>query len=128
MKKIVLILLLFIGVSAHAETNFKHEISLANQGNANAQSNLGEMYLFGKGVNKNYKKAFEWFSKAAKQGHISAQYNLGLLYSKGLGVHENPMKGFLLISVAADSGYEPAIKLREKAIRGQSPAQRQLIR
>ena len=45
----------------------------AQQGNVDAQYNLGMMYLDGKGVAQNYKQAMVWFQKAAQQGDIGAQ-------------------------------------------------------
>ena len=51
----------------------------AQQGNANAQHNLGLAYYEGKRVKKNYKQALEWFTKSAEQGNANAQYNLGSL-------------------------------------------------
>jgi TPR repeat protein len=44
----------------------------ADQGDAKAQSNLGTMYAFGKGVLKDYKQAVYWYQKAADQGYASA--------------------------------------------------------
>ncbi len=40
----------------------------AEQGNANAQYNLGVMYQQGWGVPRDYKKAVKWFRLAAEQG------------------------------------------------------------
>jgi TPR repeat protein len=45
--------------------------------NTEAQSILGVMYAFGKGVLKNDKQAVYWYQKAAEQGLAEAQYNLG---------------------------------------------------
>ena len=38
----------------------------AEQGDADAQYNLGRMYEDGHGVDVNYKKAIDWYEKAAK--------------------------------------------------------------
>ncbi len=38
---------------------------------------LGILYLYGKGVEKDYKKAFEYFSKAAEQSWVDGQLYLG---------------------------------------------------
>ena len=62
---------------------------LADQGNADAQNNLGFMYLQGQGVPKNGAEAAKWFRLAADQGYASAQYNLGVLFGSGLGVPQN---------------------------------------
>ncbi len=58
----------------------------AKQGDAQAQTYLGEVYEKGLGLKPDYQAAFSWYSKAAKQGFSRAQINLGYLYEKGLGV------------------------------------------
>ncbi len=61
----------------------------ATQGVAEAQTNLGLLYYFGRAVPRDYTKAREWFEKAAAQGHADAQYNLGMLYDFEKGVPQN---------------------------------------
>ncbi len=51
----------------------------AEQGDSNAQFQLGEMYEKGKMVRKNENTARQWYRLAAEQGHVSAQFNLGRL-------------------------------------------------
>ena len=48
----------------------------AEQGDAEAQCGLGEMYYGGEGVPQDYAEAIKWWKLAAKQGHEEAQYNL----------------------------------------------------
>lgn len=48
---------------------------LAEQGNARAQSNLGNMYYNGRGVPQNYVSAYMWWNLAAAQGHENTQAN-----------------------------------------------------
>ena len=79
-------------------------IRLANQGNAQAQSNLGVMYYEGKGVRQDYQKAVEWYTKAANQGDADAQHNLGLRYYNGEGVRQDYQKAFEWYTKAADQG------------------------
>ena len=66
------------------DVNYKKAIEwyekAAEQGHAEAQYNLGNMYHQGDGVDVNYKKAIELYKKAAKQGDAMAQYNLGIMY------------------------------------------------
>jgi hypothetical protein len=64
-------------------------IDQTERGDAEAQYNLGVKYAEGKGVPQDYKKAFEWYTKAAEQGDIMAQFYLGVMYEKGLGVPQN---------------------------------------
>ena len=46
--------------------------SLADQGNAGAQNNLGFMYRFSVGVPQDYAEAVRWYRKAAEQGDADA--------------------------------------------------------
>lgn len=52
----------------------------AEQGDAQAQFNLGVAYDNGEGVPQDVQRAAAWTRKAAEQGHANAQYNLGVSY------------------------------------------------
>jgi Fe2+ transport system protein B len=45
----------------------------AEQGDANAQYELGLLYIDGEGVSQDHAKASEWIRKAAEQGHMAAK-------------------------------------------------------
>src|SRR6202035_6044415 len=49
---------------------------LADQGDAQAQYNLGALYDNGQGVPQNYAEAMKWYRKAADQGDSRGQNNL----------------------------------------------------
>ena len=49
----------------------------ADQGNAEAQYNLGVLYNLGQGVPQNHAEAARWYRMAADQGNARAQNNLG---------------------------------------------------
>ncbi|MFN7662997.1 MAG: tetratricopeptide repeat protein [Alphaproteobacteria bacterium] len=51
----------------------------AQQGDAQAQYNLGVFYDWGHESDPS--KAMEWFKKAREKGHILAQFNLGCIYA-----------------------------------------------
>jgi len=70
-------------------TALKEWQPLAEQGEADAQVNLGLLYDFGKGVPQDYGQARDWYLKAADQGFADAQFNLGLLYDFGKGVPQD---------------------------------------
>jgi len=72
--------------------NLKYLQDAANQGNADAQFNLGIIYAFGKQAAKNEVEAVKWYHKAAKQGHVAAQLNLGGMYQGGHGVPQSYSK------------------------------------
>lgn len=44
------------------------------------QSGLGLMYLYGRGVEKDYVKAHKYFLQAADQGWVDGQLQLGNMY------------------------------------------------
>ena len=77
---------------------------LADQGDATAQSLLGEMYALGQGVPQNDAEAVKWWRKAAGQGDASAQYNLGSMYDKGQGVPQDYAAALSWYRMAADQG------------------------
>jgi uncharacterized protein len=60
-------------------TAFQVYHSLADQGLAVAQFNLGLMYANGQGVSKDETEAMKWYRLAADQGRSDAQYQLGHL-------------------------------------------------
>ena len=68
---------------------FRFQIKLAQQGNAEAQYKVGEMYEAGKGVSLNKTNAKLWFKKAAAKGHEKATYKM--LY---LDISENGLNAF----------------------------------
>ena len=57
----------------------------AEQGDAETQYLLGDLYRIGQGVEEDYAEAEKWYRRAAEQGHVEAQYWLGRLYENGLG-------------------------------------------
>jgi len=66
---------------------------LAEQGNIQAQYELGILYENGQGVKQDYKQAFKWYSKMAEQGgdtwYIDAFLKLSMLYATGRGVEKD---------------------------------------
>ena len=63
----------------------------ADQGDKEAQTNIGEIYERGVGGPPDYEKAAAWYKKAADQGYARALINLGFLYEQGRGVPKDPV-------------------------------------
>ena len=61
------------------EINFRETKLVAEQGYANAQTNLGIMYARGDGVPQNKAEAVRWLQLAVEQGHGRAEYFLELM-------------------------------------------------
>ncbi|MBK9306541.1 MAG: sel1 repeat family protein [Nitrospira sp.] len=73
----------------------------ANQGDAEAQNSLGELYAKGMGMPQDYAQARVWYEKAAAQGHPLAQNNLAELYFAGLGVPQDYVRAYMWVTLAA---------------------------
>ncbi|MEN8435618.1 sel1 repeat family protein [Clostridium septicum] len=66
------------------EETFQEELSEEDEPGS-AYLLEGEIHYLGKGVEKNYFKAREFFEKSAEEGNEDAQAYLALFYEKGLG-------------------------------------------
>jgi len=78
----------------------------ADEGNAEAQLQLGDMYRKGDmGLEKSSRMAFELHQSAALRGHAGAQFTLGLSYEVGDGVQIDSAAASILILRAAEQGY-----------------------
>ena len=95
-------------MSDAAVSLFKKTEAAAEEGNIEAQYNLGCYYRLGFGVKKDYEAAADWFYVAASTGDVSAQYNMGNCYRFGVGVECSTMKARLWYERAATQGHENA--------------------
>ena len=77
----------------------------AEQGDAEAQYNLGCCYDTGDGVAQDYKEAVRWYRLAAEQGHAEAQFTLGLCYDVGQGVEQDSKEVEKWFRLAAEQGH-----------------------
>ncbi|AXS40525.1 sel1 repeat family protein [Breoghania sp. L-A4] len=69
-------------------------------GSAEAQYNLGRMYLDGDGGDNNPHMAARWFKLAAEKGHCRAQAMLGNLLFTGEKIRQNRARGLMWLTVA----------------------------
>jgi TPR repeat protein len=76
----------------------------AELGDAEAQHELGERYVTGRGVSRDHVKGFEWHLKAANQGHIKAQDAIGFAYQFGIGTAQNSNEAVKWYKMAAEQG------------------------
>ena len=68
------------------------------------QEKLGNCYYNGNGVEKDYAKAVEWYTKAAEQGNAEGQWRLGNCYCSGNGVEKDDTKAVEWYTKAAEQG------------------------
>ena len=74
---------------ANYATALKIWLPRAQEGDAEAQTYVGEIYEKGLGIQADYNIASQWYRKAADQGNSRAAINLGYLYEAGLGVDQD---------------------------------------
>ena len=77
---------------------------LAEDGNAQAQYFLGNLYRAGRGLPKDAEVACEWYEKAAVSGDVRAEHDTGACYVTGLGGRVDPEKGAYWLQMAASHG------------------------
>ncbi len=82
-------------------TALKEWRPLAEQGDAQAQALLGELYMRGEGVAPDNAEAAKWFHLAAEQVQAFAQYSLGVIYTYGVGAPRNYVQAHKWYSLAA---------------------------
>ena len=93
-------------VEVYNRDNLPSELQeLIDQGDAQAQTDLGSMYYQGTGVQQDYAKAVELYEKAASQGFADAQNGIGAMYTKGSGVRQDYAKAAQWYEKAANQGF-----------------------
>jgi len=96
------------------EEAFSEWMESAEAGDLAAQRNVGQLYRWGRGVEKSSEKAFYWYKKAADKGFSEAEYSLALMYLSGDGVRKNEKEAVRLLRSAAKKGsYNAERKLIE---------------
>ncbi len=96
---------------------------MAQEGDANAQYNLGVMYDKGHGVPQDFAEAVRWFRLAAEQGDAGAQFNLAFMYSNGQGVPQNYVLAHKWLNLSAVEGDKQSEKARNEVEKRMPPAQ-----
>jgi TPR repeat protein len=74
---------------------------LAQQGNANAQYELAQMYQLGEGIKQDTEKAIKWYEKSANQENVEAQVNLGRVLCN-TSIHNSYDKAIIWFRKAAE--------------------------
>ena len=122
MKKIFLIFLLITNIfSADIETAKKlfdeeqkyeqaNKIFMKNLDNSESQYYIGKAYLYGMGIEKNVKKAFEFAKKSSSKNNSSGLNLLGVLYQYGEGVEKNELEALKYYKEAANFNNTKAMK------------------
>ncbi len=106
----------------YVEPGFAESIGKAQNGDLEAQCNVGARYINGQGVPRDYGAGIAWLYASANGGFSHAQYVLGLLYGQGFGnTPADPFRSWFWSALAVAKGDLPpsemhlAEKLRDAA-------------
>lgn len=86
----------------------------AKAGLPSSQTWLGDLYFAGGAGVRDYRKAFEWYSKAAAAGQAQAKYSLYQMLDQGLGVHADAAAAARWLHEAGEGGDLQAIETLKK--------------
>lgn len=75
----------------------------AENGEAQAQYQVGLLHYNGHSVPQDTTLAIDWFSRAAEQNYGEAQFNLGILYERGDGAPQDYVQAFYWYMLAAQN-------------------------
>ena len=96
-----LVLSLTVSLSQAQTTYIDSLRQRAEQGDTDAQFNLGGLYRYGEGVPQDHTESAKWYRKAAEQGDAGAQYFLGVLCHLGRGVPQDYVQAYMWYNLAA---------------------------
>ena len=83
--------------------------AFAQSGKADAQAQLGHIYIFGDYNQKqNYQEGFKWYNESAKQGNKYGLNGTGICYDMGLGTEKDYKKAAEYYTKAAAKGLHRA--------------------
>ena len=89
----------------------------AEEGNAYAQNQLGEMYgiqnPYGCHIRTDYSEALKWFRQSAAQNYADAQFNIGVMYQYGYGVPMSLNEALRWFRLSAEQGNSAAKLIME---------------
>jgi len=116
---------------------FEEQLEAAESGEADAQYEVGIMYLKGQGIEQNRARAVHWLKSASASGHgkaasklrrmdeqqdkfrklekkaasgdADAQYEIAMMYLKGLGIEQNSVRARKWLSWSAERNHDKAI-------------------
>ena len=90
----------------------------ANAGNADAEELIGILYAMGLGVERDDRRAFEWYLRSAMKGHAGAQSGIGWYYEVGRGLPEiDLVRAYRWYTLSAIGGDPDALISQEEIVK-----------
>ncbi len=88
----------------------------ARSGNADAEELIGVMYALGLGVERDDRRAFEWYLRSAMKGHPGAQSGVGWYYEVGRGMPEPDLVRAYMWYVLSAIGGDPDAAISQEEV------------
>lgn len=89
-------------------------LRMAQQGQVDAEYNLGVVYHHGDGVARDYAEAMKWYGLAAEAGDVEAQRALGSMYMRGEGVAQNEQVGMRVMLLSLRMHHQHAVEVAQR--------------
>lgn len=99
----------------------------AEQGDPEAQFELGRLHAAGSGVALNMETAASWYLAAARGGHAVAAYTVAFQYYRGRGVKQDLVEAYRWFDVAAERGVGDAAAWRDEVFSRMSKKDRKAL-
>jgi len=113
LKLFLLVSLLSFSAISKAETTEEIKQS-AEQGSALGQAKLASLYILGRSVEVNHRRAAQLMEKSARQGFIEAQVVIAAMYDMGEGVARNKEMATRWYEKAAKQGHGTSLAILGK--------------
>lgn len=94
----------------------KCAVALSDLGNTSVKNNLGNIYLEGKGIERNYYAAHAFYEQACNVNDKYGFFNLGKMYEYGIGVEQDLDRAVELYRRAMELGHSEGSKYFENAV------------
>lgn len=95
-----------VGFDLYLEEKYSEALPILEQasslGSGDADCHLGIMHELGRGVPKDFGRAFECFKQSAERGSSGGQYRLGRCYQEGIGTLVDKKKALFWHRKAAE--------------------------
>jgi len=96
----------------------------ARSGNAEAEELIGVMYAMGLGVERDDRRAFEWYMRASLKGHPGAQSGIAWYYEVGRGIEAPDLvRAYAWYVLSAIGGDPDAAISQEEVVKKMSDAE-----
>lgn len=93
------------------EKAYNSFVKAANNNHAPALNMIGQFFVKGIVVDKDYVQALKLFERASKQDYIKAQCNLAFMYANGKGTLQNLGRAHSFAKQGKEKGYKRCIKI-----------------